>query len=98
MTGEPLSAEGSEDQVGQFARLGGMAGRDRDELGDEMGFIDVQAAAVVIGESPGADFGGAAVIDEAGAPRRFDAIARGRDAAAGFAGDDNFFDGQMLQD
>ena len=78
--------------MGQLALLGGMAGRDGNELGDEMGLVDVEAAAIGVGESPRADFGRAAVIEDASAPGRFDALARGRHAAAGLAGDDDFVD------
>ena len=66
------------------------AGGDRDELGHEMGFVDVQAAAGRIGESPGSDFSGAGMIDELGSPSGFDAITCGSDAAARLTGNDYF--------
>ena len=69
MTGAPRAAERGENQVRQLAFVGGLAGFDRDELGEELRFVDVQAAALGIGEAPGADLGRAAVIDRRGRPR-----------------------------
>ena len=62
------AAECREDQVGQFAFVGRMAGFDGDELGEELRLVDVEAAALCIGEAPGSDFGGAAVVEDAGVP------------------------------
>src|SRR4051812_22213459 len=74
-----------------------MAGFDGDELGEELRFVDVEPAAVGIREAPGADFAGAAMVEDAGIPSGFDAAARSGDAAAGFAGDDDFLDGRVAQ-
>ena len=91
------AAERGENQVRQLAFLGRVARFDGDELGDEFGFVDVQAAAGGVGESPRPDFGRSAVIDDARIPGRFDPLADGRHAAARLAGDDDFFDRQVGQ-
>ena len=66
-----------------------LAGFDREELGDELGLEDVQAAALGVGVAPGADLGGAGVVDHLGLPRLFDALPHGRLRTAGLAGDDD---------
>src|SRR5262249_33138503 len=86
----PVAAERGEDQVGKFAIGGPLASFDGDKLGDELGFVDMKAAAIGIGESPGANFGRAGMVDHVGMPSGFDPVAKGRDTAARLAGDNDF--------
>src|SRR4051812_27150021 len=81
----------------QFTFLGGMAGFDRNELGQELGFVDVQAASFGIGKTPRSDFSCSPVVKNAGVPGGLDAAARGDDAAARLPGDDDFSDGKIVQ-
>ena len=97
MTGAPLRPSVVRIKCDELAFVGRMAGLDGNELGEEVGFVDVQAAAVGVGESPWSDLGRAAVVDDAGSPGRFDPLARGRDAAARLAGDDDLVDWQCGQ-
>ena len=97
MIGRTAAAECRENQMRQLAFLAGWPVATETNSAMNCDFIDVQAAAFAIGESPRADFGGAAVVDDAGAPGRFDPPARGGDAAARLAGDDDLFDGRSGQ-
>ena len=91
------AAERGEDQVRQLAFLRRMARFDGDKLGDELGLVDVQPAAVRIGESPRPDLRRAAMIDDPCVPRRFDPLAHRRHAAARLAGHDDLLDRQLGQ-
>ena len=84
------AAEVRDDQLALRPRRHGLARRRVDDLDDELGFEHVQAAGVgdaLHGHRP--DFGHAGVVEDAGAPGRLDAAARGRDAAARLAGHDD---------
>src|SRR6476619_5378754 len=70
---------------------------DRDELGEELRLVDVEAAAFGVGETPGADFGGATMVEDAGVPGGFDAASCGGYTASGLARDDDFLDGKIVQ-
>ena len=78
----------------KLAAAGRLAGFDRNKLGDEFRFVDVQAATLGIGKSPGADFRRAGMIDDAGIPGRLDSLAERRHAAARLAGHDDLLDRQ----
>ncbi len=74
-----------------------MTSRDREKLGEEMGFIYMQPFACFVGKAPWADFCRAGVIDKLRAPGRLDAIARSSTPAAGFSRNGYFRDGQVLK-
>ena len=72
------AAERREHQLGQLAVGGRAAGGQREELGDELGLDDVQAAARLVAIAPGADLRRAGVVDQRGRSRPTRSAAAGR--------------------